>query len=225
MFVVIEGLDRAGKTTQIERLRDVWPDIAKKFARSRLIFSDSVEVMHFPDRSTAIGKLIDAHLQSDSPDDGMTPQTIHLLFSANRWEMEGRIIATRIAGTSILCDRYSLSGTAFSLAKGVPGMDQEWCEAPDEGLPEPDLTIFLDIPPDVAASREGYGAERFEEANFQARARSKFLDLIGQHKYAWTQRYVVVRADGHPDAVHDAVRAEVEKELDSWGERKDAKEE
>lgn len=48
-------------------------------------------------------------------------ETIHLLFSANRWESANKIIQTLNAGVSLIVDRYCFSGVAFTAAKGMWG--------------------------------------------------------------------------------------------------------
>lgn len=71
-LVVLEGLDRSGKTTQVKLLEQRFVEEGKR-----------VKVMRFPDRSTPIGQMIDSYLKSDVD---MDDHVIHLLFSANRWE-------------------------------------------------------------------------------------------------------------------------------------------
>jgi dTMP kinase len=139
--------------------------------------------------------MIDAYLRSAAE---LDDRTIHLLFSANRWELALRLSISihrpsRFAylfqppphrstieqllstGTIVLCDRYAFSGVAFSTAKGLP---YAWCRAPDVSLPAPDLTLFLDIPPEKAKERGGYGEERYEQEEMQTRVRGVF-DRIG----------------------------------------------
>ena len=72
--------------------------------------------MCFPNRETATGTLIDLYLrkQIELPD-----ETVHLLFSANRWEASRGIVADLAAGTHLVCDRYAFSGVAYSAAKGL----------------------------------------------------------------------------------------------------------
>ncbi|CAK9215091.1 unnamed protein product [Sphagnum troendelagicum] len=62
-------------------------------------------------------------------------------------------------GATLVVDRYSYSGVAFSAAKGL---DLNWCKAREAGLLAPDLVLYLDIPAEVAAERGGYGGERYE---------------------------------------------------------------
>lgn len=72
-------------------------------------------------------------------------------------------------------DRYAFSGVAFSAAK--PGLDVAWCAAPDAGLPLPDVLLFMDLPPEKAAARGGFGEERYEKPAFQAAVRAVFEQL------------------------------------------------
>ena len=67
-LIVVEGLDRSGKSTQVERLVQ------------RL----QAQLVKFPDRTTSIGTMINSYLTQQSD---VNDQSIHLLFSANRWEV------------------------------------------------------------------------------------------------------------------------------------------
>ncbi|KAG2110503.1 thymidylate kinase [Suillus discolor] len=165
-FIVIEGLDRSGKSTQVSLLHDRLQD-AQNAGPTKVV------MLHFPIRTTAIGKMIDAYLHSESE---LDDHTIHLLFSANRWELASTITAHLEQGTTVLADRYAFSGIAFSARKGLP---YEWCRAPDVGLPAPDLTLFLNISPEVAATRAGYGLERYEKEEVQKGVKQVF-DKIGR---------------------------------------------
>ena len=53
------------------------------------------------------------------------------------------------------------------------GLDIEWCKQPDAQLPSPDLHIHLDLDPDLAAQRGGFGSERYEVTEFQATVKAK----------------------------------------------------
>ncbi|KAI3793895.1 hypothetical protein L1987_36518 [Smallanthus sonchifolius] len=149
-LIVLEGLDRSGKTSQSGRLVSYLNGLGYP-----------VESWRFPDRDTAVGKMISSYLSNQSQ---LDDHTIHLLFSANRWEKRSLMEAKLKSGTSLIVDRYSYSGVAFSSAKGL---DIEWCKAPEVGLLAPDLVVYLDIPPEKAAERGGYGGERYEKLEFQ----------------------------------------------------------
>lgn len=143
-FIVLEGVDRCGKTTQVARL-----------VQKCLSVGLAATAWRFPDRTTATGKLIDQYLTSSSSKAAppLSDQSIHLLFSANRWDAAAALSATLQSGTHVICDRYAASGVAFSSAK--PGLSIAWCQAPDRGLPAPDAIVFLDLDPTEAAARGG----------------------------------------------------------------------
>ena len=116
-FILFEGCDRSGKSTQCAKL-------AERLTTDGV----AVHAMRFPDRTTEIGKMINSYLGLQQE---LDDRAVHLLFSANRWEARTRILQLLEQGTSIICDRYTFSGVAFSSAKD--GMDMEWCKAPDAG--------------------------------------------------------------------------------------------
>lgn len=185
-FIVMEGLDRSGKSTQAARLLE------------RLQRADArVKLLKFPDRTTGIGKTIDSYLRSESE---LDDRAIHLLFSANRWELASSIEESLRAGSTVLCDRYAFSGIAFSAAKGLP---YGWCRAPDISLPAPDVTIFLDITPEKAKQRGGYGEERYEKEEMQRMVREVF-QRIGSET-SREQRWVVVDAGQDIDLVTEDI--------------------
>ncbi|KAJ7352637.1 thymidylate kinase-domain-containing protein [Mycena albidolilacea] len=162
-FIVIEGLDRSGKTTQVATLQ------------TRLETEGiPVKLFKFPDRTTTIGQMIDSYLRSQSE---LDDHVIHLLFSANRWELAASIEQLLAAGTTVLCDRYAFSGVAFSTAKGL---SLEWCRSPDISLPAPDVTLFLNITPEQARSRGGYGEERYEKEELQRKVRDVFQQISSE---------------------------------------------
>ncbi|CAK9192834.1 unnamed protein product [Sphagnum jensenii] len=159
-LIVLEGLDRSGKSSQCSRLTS--------FLHTQGL---SVEAWRFPDRSTAMGKMISSYLSSQMD---LDDASIHLLFSANRWEKRALMEAKLRAGTTLVVDRYSYSGVAFSAAKGL---DLDWCKAPEAGLPAPDLVLYLDISAEAAAERGGYGGERYEKVEFQKKVEQNFKSL------------------------------------------------
>ncbi|MCJ1394128.1 Thymidylate kinase [Xylographa bjoerkii] len=163
-LIVIEGLDRAGKSTQCEHL---FMSLEKD--------GFTVKRMRFPERSTAIGKSIDAYLKGETT---VEDHVIHLLFSANRWEAAAQIRADIESGTTMIIDRYSYSGAVYSAAKENPTLTLEWAWQVEAGLPAPDLCIFLDIEPEAAKRRGCFGAERYENAEMQQRVRSLFKRLF-----------------------------------------------
>ncbi|XP_046440807.1 thymidylate kinase-like [Daphnia pulex] len=163
-LIVLEGCDRSGKTTQCQKAI-TWLQESNKEAH----------LMRFPDRSTIIGSLINKYLECSTE---LDDHAIHLLFSANRWELLPDIKKLLQKGTNVIVDRYSYSGIAFSAAK--PNMDLRWCQQSDSGLLKPDLVIFLDIDPVEAQTRGQYGSERYENLEMQKVVRSNYLKLLDE---------------------------------------------
>ncbi|KAK5655667.1 hypothetical protein OQA88_5600 [Cercophora sp. LCS_1] len=162
-LVVLEGLDRSGKTTQTKLLEQRFVELGKK-----------VRLMRFPDRTTPIGQMIDGYLKSQVD---MDDHVIHLLFSANRWEAVKEITELVAAGITVLCDRYYYSGIVYSAAKQNPSLTLPWARAPEVGLPRPDLVLFLDLDEAQAKARGGWGGEVYEKGEMQRRVRELFWGL------------------------------------------------
>ncbi len=144
-FIVLEGVDRCGKTTQSALL-----------PKKLVSLGVAAVAMRFPDRTTPVGQLINSYLTSGSE---LDDHAVHLLFSANRWEAAPKLREVLGQGTTIVCDRYAHSGVAFSSAKvndqNQAIMSMDWCKSSDLGLPAPDAVIFLDLALDEAERRGG----------------------------------------------------------------------
>lgn len=95
---------------------------------------------------------------------------------------------------------------------GEQGLSWNWCRAPDVGLPQPDLVLFLRVSPEVAQQRGGFGQERYETSEVQAKVEKAFTKL-GQSvgKDVWTE----IDADKGVDEVHEEIVRRVEQALGS----------
>ncbi|BES89451.1 unnamed protein product [Nesidiocoris tenuis] len=152
-FIVLEGCDRAGKSTQCRLL-------VEKLKDSNI----PAELVVFPDRSTPIGQVISEYLKKEVQ---LPDQAIHLLFTANRWERAEEIKSKLEKGCTLIVDRYSYSGVAYSSAKEKKTSSFQWYKNPEEGLPKPDAVFYLNLEPEIIAERKGFGGERYESAQFQ----------------------------------------------------------
>lgn len=126
------------------------------------------------DRTTSIGKSIDAYLKGESQQED---HVVHLLFSANRWEAAMSIRAAIEQGTTVVIDRYYYSGIVYSAAKGRKDLSLQWAREPEIGLPRPDICLFLDISSEEQAKRGGFGNEKYETTAMQERVRELFYKL------------------------------------------------
>lgn len=108
----------------------------------------------------------------------------------------------------MVVDRYYYSGIVYSAAKGRPDLSLDWARQPEVGLPKPDLCLFLNISPEAAAKRGGFGNEKYETSDMQMKVRQLFHELMN-------------RSDGQDMRMVDAGRLveEVEKDIAKEVER------
>ena len=188
LLVAFEGLDQSGKQTQAERLRDVL------VAGSRL-----VRLLSFPAYETVIGTEISRALR------GMhdySSEVMQLLYVANRYEHKELIEREKARGTVLVCDRYLASSVAYGEAQGL---DPQWLTDIQLHLPQPDLTILLDIAPDVSAARKTQDRDRYErDLALLGRVRQSYL-----RQAAESESWLVLDASRGRDEVAADVAAAV----------------
>ena len=188
LFILIEGVDRCGKTTQ-----------TKLVEQSLNLSGYETHLERFPKRSSESGKMIDSYLKGLSK---VNDKAIHLLFSANRWQESERMIELLESGTNIICDRYCYSGVAFSTAKSIKGIDMNWCKSCDSGLPSPDIVIYLDIKQEDAEKRSGYGSEIYENRLMQMNTRKRFDELRKCDELSGGVGWHTIDANNTIDTIH-----------------------
>jgi dTMP kinase len=187
-FVVFDGPDGSGKSTQFRRFADI----------TRATGIEVVEVRE--PGGTAIGEKIRAILL-DPANAEMTTRSEMLLYMASRAQLYEQRIAPAIAsGALVLADRFVSSTLAYQGTAG--GIDEEEILAVGKvatGNHWPDLTVVFDVDTDVAMKRLSPLLDRMEQKgmDFHARVRSGYL----AQAMRWTHRYAVVNASVAPDAV------------------------
>jgi dTMP kinase len=144
MLVVLEGLDGAGKSTQVKKLRTYLESIF-----------GSIEYIHFPRYDAPVyGDLISRFLRGDfGSNEVVHPQLVALLFAEDRHGAAPEMKETLDNGGTVLLDRYVYSNIAYQCAKLKDPDEAEklrdWIfttEYGNFGLPKPDLNLFLDVP-------------------------------------------------------------------------------
>lgn len=201
-FIVLEGIDKAGKSTQ-----------AKMLVEKLVTLGKPAKYVAFPDRTTSVGKMIDNYLKD--PSIQVEEHTLHLLFSANRWETKDELLRILKSGVHVVADRYAYSGVAYTHAKGVAGMD--WCKGADKGLPEPDVVLFLDLKAQEAAQRGAYGDERYDKLDFQTKVEKAFATLHEQSMAGQKEGWLCLDATQPTDKLHSAIWTELQERLDPVG--------
>ena len=204
-FIVIEGIDGSGTTTQAAML-------AAKFRES----GSQVVVTNEPS-SGPVGSLIrlaltrrvvgasgDVHGADPSHADGapasVDPTTIALLYAADRIDHVRTVVEpARNAGRHVISDRYLLSSLAYQ------GMthDAKWVLSINSHAPKPDLTIFLEIDVDTALERmrrSRWTRDVFEHRDVQVAVRDRYEQAISAHA-AQLGRIEKVNAARSPEEV------------------------
>ena len=144
MLIVLEGLDGAGKSTQVRKLKAYLEEVCQ-----------GLEYIHFPRYDAPVyGDLISRFLRGDfGSNETVHPQLVALLFAEDRHGAGPEIKATLARGGVVLLDRYVYSNIAYQCAKLSDPEEREalreWIINTEFGtfdLPRPDLNIFLDVP-------------------------------------------------------------------------------
>lgn len=144
MFIVLEGLDGAGKSTQITKLRDMF--------RAQGVES---EYLHFPRFDAPIyGELIARFLRGDLGSvESVNPYLVALLYAGDRADAATTIRQWLGEGKVVIVDRYVYSNIGYQCAKIADSTERnrlrEWIlhtEFEEFGIPKPNLSLFLDVP-------------------------------------------------------------------------------
>lgn len=163
-LVAFEGLDQSGKQTQAEALHE-----------TLTAAGHACQLVSFPDYTTPIGGELHRALHGERD---YTPDVMQLLYVANRYETKRRIEGWLSEGRIILCDRYVASSIAYGEAQGL---DPVWLGDIQRFLPAANLTILLDITPDVAVRRKSAGRDRYErDFALLTRVRKSYLTQASQ---------------------------------------------
>lgn len=100
----------------------------------------------------------------------------------------------------------------YSAAKLNFLLGMQWAREPDVGLPRPDLVVFLDLRPEEAMKRGGYGDEAYEKREFQQIVRELFLSLMKAEQEE-SEDMVVINAGGSVEDVSQKIREIVSTKL------------
>jgi dTMP kinase len=191
-LIAFEGLDQSGKQTQAERLLAAFRSAGH-----------AAEFLTFPAYETALGEEIDRALHGQRD---YQPDTLQLLYIANRFEFKPKIESWLAAGTMVVCDRYLASSLAYGEAQNV---DAVWLTEIQRALPQPSLTILLDMSPAVSLTRKKVARDKFErDLPLLGRVRESYLRQADQ-----SPNWIRVVAERSKDAVAAEVISAVRSRL------------
>lgn len=171
LFVVLDGVDGCGKSTQAARLCDA-------------LRAEGHDPLHVREPgSTRVGEALRAVLLSREHD--LSPRVETLLFAAARAQMLAELVEPALAaGRHVVCERFHPSTFAYqAVAGGLPERDvlellERWA-----GTPRPDLEILLVLTPEEAARRRPRAGDRIEDKGLEfqravARGYARYRDLV-----------------------------------------------
>lgn len=180
-FIVLEGIDGSGTTTQCAALERALCDRGHVVVATRQP-SDRV-----------IGRLVRGRLAASGP--RLDPRTLALLFAADRLDHVAEEIEPALArGDVVVCDRYVVSSWVYQSLACPP----DWVRAINRHAPWPDLTVLIDVPVAEARARvrrrqatDGTPAEIFDAEELQARVAAGYREVLADPELPG-----VVRLDG-----------------------------
>ena len=195
VLIAVCGLDGSGKTTQVnllaEQLRTVGPVSVLRPATDAIRFDQ------------ALVDYRNGRLPPDEAHDMVVEMPLMAAADIFR-QMRTTILPRLQAGDFVICDRYVYTSYARAHARGFH--DQEWLSALNRYLPVPNLTLYLDVRPEVAVNRvlARTKAPKWEETDLDrvSGARSAFLEQ------PWGRRdtYRVVDAERPAEEIAEQVR-------------------
>lgn len=164
LFIVFEGLDGAGTTTQVELLAGY---LRNEKPEQKIVVTKEPT-------NNIIGGLIRGCLTGDWK---TSPAGLQLLFAADRaHHLSKKIEPALNDGCIVICDRYCLS----TLAYGAIDLDQKWLEQINSRFRQPDLTFLIDVSAKTALSRMEkvrYTIELFEHEAALEKVRKNYLEF------------------------------------------------
>jgi dTMP kinase len=204
-LVVLEGIDGAGTTTHVARL-------AEKLRTARVPVRVTREPSDGP-VGTLVRQVLTGRLVAPG---GRAPgwQTMALLFAADRMDHVESTIEPFIAeGGVVVSDRYDASSLAYqSVSSGSHAKDAlEWIRTLNRFVRRPDLTMVLDVSPEVAAERRlsrGEAAQLYDQNEVQ-RALAEFYRHLDRHVPG--DKIAVIDASGPIEEVQERIWAVYEK--------------
>ncbi len=181
LFIVFEGIDGAGTTTQAKMLKQRLESVG----RAALVTCE-------PTTDAPIGQLIRRALDPEDKECRFDGLEMAMLFAADRRHHIRTLIVPQMeGGVIVISDRYQMSSCAYQ-SNETTG---DWVSMLGRRVLKPDLTILVDVPVEVAAERRrkrGGKAERYDDAEVQTRVRENYLRLAREDQS-------VVMIDGNRD--------------------------
>ena len=167
MFIVFEGIDGSGKSTQAKMLKEA----LERNGIDALLTKEPTD--------GPIGQIIRKGLRNEM---NLSMRTLQLLFTADRsYHLENTIIPALRRGKVVISDRYFYSTIAY----GMLELEKEWLKKINSKFLEPDVVLFIDTDPEISLQRlstSGKIKEKFEELDKLKKVRDNYLEISREYK-------------------------------------------
>ena len=192
LFIVFEGVDKSGKSTQIKLLRNA-------------LTAKGIKVLHtYEPTYYNVGAVIRKHLTKQI--EVKDPKALTAMYVADRLEHIHNVIDPFLQQQNgiVLCDRYEPSTEVYQSLQGV---DLEWIRKLHEYIIDPDIIFYLDITPETLKQRLSMenDAEFFERIDFLLEARKKYDEILFENDthYNWSMLYRI--EEGSIETTHKEI--------------------
>ncbi|MDR3283384.1 MAG: dTMP kinase [Candidatus Methanoplasma sp.] len=188
IFIVLEGIDGAGKSSLCERLGEALSSEGRKVCVTQEPTHDEIGAFIRRAQVKGISQAAEA-----------------LLFVADRAVHTERICKMLEDGTDVICDRYFASTVAYQSAHLYGcALDADWLlEVNRPIVREPDVTFLLDVDPEKGMERVGSRGARskFEDAGYLKEVRATYLELAKKFSFV-----TVDASKGRDEVFFEAIR-------------------
>ena len=203
LFIAFEGLDSAGKKTQIQLLANTLRGMERQ-----------VVTISFPSYDTEIGNLIKGWISRSLP---LTAETASMLYAADRMQYQERIKEWLKKDWIVITDRYCYSNIAYQSALGLP---KEWLIEIEKPIIKPDIVFFLNIPEATATvrSEKQESLQKFLDIKeekpvetLRQRVSGEFLEMADNPPY--TEKWSVIDGTKPVEEIQASIWSIVQKEI------------
>jgi len=204
-FIVLEGIDGAGTTTQTAKLADA---LRREGHRVRATREPSDGPIGAFIRQVLSGRIVAPPTAPGEPASAPGWETMALLFAADRMDhVQTEILPFVAQGGIVISDRYDASSLAYQSVTSGNATDDplSWIRSLNRYARRPDLTIVLDISADSAAARRahrGEAAQLYEQNEVQRALAAFYKDIA---RYLPNDRVAIVDAEADLETVHARV--------------------
>jgi len=197
-FIVLEGIDGSGTTTHSQLLIKFLVEMGL-----------NVHLTQEPS-SSIIGDLLKKILL----DENIPPETDALLFAADRLiHYKNEIMKKLEDGYIVISDRYLESSIVYQSSQ-TDDISIEWIENINRFVGIPDITIILDLPPEISLKRKlshlkliGKNKEKFENLDFLGKVRNKFLERAKE------KGYKIIKSENSIESVQNEIQNYIKSQL------------